>query len=414
MKIFVSKSRLFMLIILLMATSCAEKQSAKGPLAVYQFDEKSKTHWSSPENLNGVPGEGGKENDGGKGHPYDPIKAGQTLTLLDVQGAGVVTRMWITVADRSATMLRSLKLEMYWDGETQPAVSVPFGDFFSVGLGRTAPFHNAFFANPEGRSFQCFIPMPFRSGARITITNESGKDLTHCFFDIDYQIIDAGDWSPDNLYFHAYWSRDSATALTKDFQILPEVKGRGRFLGATVGVNASPAYLKSWWGEGEVKIYLDGDVDNPTLNGTGTEDYIGTGWGQGSYANSYAGCLIADDVRKQWSFYRFHVPDPIYFSEKCMVALQQIGGDAKSEVIKMQQAGAKLAPVTIDTGGKLIQLYKKGQIVKLDSVGLPDGWTNFYRSDDVSATAYYYNESPAGTSQPLQDVSYRVSNLRIE
>ena len=404
----------FVLIGIVLLTCCTEKKPVITSDAIYKFKDKSYTRWSSPENLNGVAGQGGKENDGGKGHPYDPIKAGETLTLLDVKGTGVVTRMWITVADRSATMLRSLKFEMYWDGESRPAVSVPFGDFFSVGLGRTAPFHNALFANPEGRSFQCFIPMPFKTGARITITNESDKDLMHCFFDVDYQLTDENEWSADNMYFHASWSRDSATTLTKDFEILPQVTGRGRFLGATVGVNASASYLKSWWGEGEVKIYLDGDTDHPTLNGTGTEDYIGTGWGQGSYANSYAGCLIADDVRKQWSFYRFHIPDPVYFSDKCMVALQQIGGDAKSEVLKMQQAGAKLAPVTIDIGGKLVQLYKKGHIVKLDSAGLPDGWTNFYRSDDVSATAYYYHESPAGNDHPLQDVSYRAAKLRIE
>jgi len=401
----------FALVALMLMTCCAEKKQVATRDAIYKFNERSKTRWSSPENINGTPGAGGKENEGGKGHPYDGIKAGQTLTLLDVSGAGLITRMWITVADRSPEMLRSLKFEIYWDKNTSPAVSVPFGDFFSVGLGRTASFSNHFFANPEGRSFQCFIPMPFKDGARITITNESGNDLTHCFFDIDYQQLD--DWDENNLYFHASWRRDTATTLTEDFKILPEVKGKGRFLGATVGVNANPAYLKSWWGEGEVKIFLDGDTDYPTLNGTGTEDYIGTGWGQGSYANPYAGCLIADDVKKQWSFYRFHVPDPVFFSEKCEVRLQQIGGDAKSEVIKMQQAGAKVAPVTIDTGGKLLQLYKKGKIVKLDSAGLPDGWTNFYRSDDVSATAYFYSDSPAGLNQ-LQDVRYRTSNLRTE
>jgi hypothetical protein len=402
----------FILVALVLLTCCSEKKPAPSESAIYKFDNHSRTRWSSPENLNGIPGQGGKENDGGKGHPYDPIKAGQTLTLLDIQGTGLITRMWITVPDRSATMLRSLKFEIYWDGSSKPAVSVPFGDFFSVGLGRTAAFNNYFFANPEGRSFQCFIPMPFKSGARITLTNESKKDLTHCFFDIDYQLTD--EWDNDNLYFHSYWSRDTATTLTKDFELLPQVTGKGRYLGATVGVNASLDYLKSWWGEGEVKIYLDEDGDYPTLNGTGTEDYIGTGWGQGFYANTFAGCLIADDTRKQWSFYRLHVPDPVFFSGQCKVAIQQIGGDMKAEVLKMQQAGAKLAPVTIDEGGKLLQLYKKGHIVKLDSAGLPDGWTNFYRSDDVSATAYFYLDKAASNLPRLQAVDYRTAKLRIE
>lgn len=402
----------FVLAAMMLLSACAEKKPVATEIPIFRFDSKSSTRWSSPENINSTPGQGGKENDGGKGHPFDPIKAGETLTLLDVTGTGMITRMWITVADRSALMLRSLKFEIYWDGEKTPAVSVPFGDFFSVGLGRTASFDNHFFANPEGRSFQCFIPMPFKSGARITITNESNKDLTHCFFDINYQLTE--DWNEDNLYFHAYWSRDSATTLTKDFEILPEVRGKGRYLGTTVGVNASPSYLKSWWGEGEVKIYLDSDTDYPTLNGTGTEDYIGTGWGQGAYANPYAGCLVADDVRKQWSFYRLHVPDPVYFSSKCKVTIQQIGGDMKAEVLKMQQAGAKLAPVTIDAGGKLHQIYKKGHIVKLDSAGLPEGWTNFYRSDDFSATAYFYLSTPASNLPALQNAEYRSSRLRIE
>jgi hypothetical protein len=392
--------------------ACAEKKSAPSELALYKFDESVSTRWSSPENINGTPGQGGKENDGGKGHPFDPVKAGQTVTLLDVKGTGMITRMWITVADRSATMLRSLKLEMYWDGSPKPAVSVPFGDFFSVGLGRTAPFHNEFFANPEGRSFQCFIPMPFKEGAKMTVTNESGKDLTHLFFDIDYQLDK--EWDDNNMYFHAYWSRDTSTTVGKDFEMLPAVSGKGRYLGVTVGVNSNPAYGTSWWGEGEVKIYLDNDTEYPTLNGTGTEDYIGTGWGQGAYANPYAGCLIADDQRKQWSFYRLHVPDPVFFGSKCIVALQQIGGSAKADVLAMQKAGAKLSPVTIDAGGKLHQLYTKGQIVKLDSAGLADGWTNFYRSDDVSATAYFYLDKPGNNLPSIQPVAYRAAKLRIE
>lgn len=404
--------RKYIPVCLALLIACSEKRPAPSEPAIYKFDPDVSTRWSSPENINGTPGEGGKENDGAKGHPYDPVRAGQTLTLLDVKGTGVVTRMWITVIDRSATMLRSLKLDMYWDGSAKPAVSVPFGDFFSVGLGRTAAFHNYFFANPEGRSFQCFIPMPFRTGAKITVTNESGKDLSHLFFDVDYQLNKA--WDPDNMYFHSYWSRDTATTVGKDFELLPSVSGKGRYLGVTVGVNSNPAYGTSWWGEGEVKIYLDDDTEYPTLNGTGTEDYIGTGWGQGAYANPYAGCLVADEQRKQWSFYRLHVPDPVFFGSRCTVALQQIGGSDKKDVLAMQKAGAILSPVTIDEAGKLHQLYKKGRTVNLDSAGLPGGWTNFYRSDDVSATAYFYLHTPENNLPPIQPVAYRTAKLRIE
>ena len=134
-------------------------------------------------------------------------------------------------------------------------MSVPFGDFFGVGLGRTTPFENALFANAEGRSFNCFIPMPFLKGAKITLTNESAKTLKLVFFDVDYNLVKGFDETP--LYFHAKWNRDTTTALAQDYEILPAIQGKGRFIGASIGVNANPDYGKSWFGEGEVKVYLD-------------------------------------------------------------------------------------------------------------------------------------------------------------
>ena len=161
----------------ILAGSCAlaplngSAQAATG--ALYRYDDSLKPRWSTPEGLNGTPGGAATENGGAKGHAFDSIKAGESRVLLDAKGPGLISRMWITVGDRSPEMLRSLKLEMFWDNEAKPAVSVPFGDFFGVGLGRTASFHNALFANAEGRSFLCFIPMPFRRAARIQVTNES-------------------------------------------------------------------------------------------------------------------------------------------------------------------------------------------------------------------------------------------------
>ena len=122
---------------------------------------------------------------------------------------------------RSPEMLRSLKLEMFWDDADKPAVSVPFGDFFGMGLGKTSSYHNVFFANPEGKSFQCFIPMPFKKAARIQITNESGKRLSHIFFDINFEKITT--WNNNYLYLHSCWNRDTATTLAKDFELLPVV-----------------------------------------------------------------------------------------------------------------------------------------------------------------------------------------------
>jgi hypothetical protein len=254
--------------------------------------------------------------------------------------------------------------------------------------------------------------MPFQKSARIVVTNESGKPLSHLFFDINFQVLSA--WNKDNLYFHAYFNRDTATTLTRDFELLPQVSGTGRFLGANIGVNSNPLYKTSWWGEGEVKIFLDGDRDFPTLAGTGTEDYIGTGWGQGAYSNTYSGCTIADDKNKQWTFYRYHVPDPVFFKQQCRVTLQQIGGESKTFVAGLQQAGVPLIPVTIDAGGILHHLYQKDSIVALNKPGLPDGWVNYYRSDDVSAVAYFYLDKPANRLPPLAPLSLRTANLRTE
>lgn len=379
-------------------------------IPLYQFDANLQPRWSSPENRGGQKGQGGKENNGAKGHAFDLIQPGSSAVLMQVQGQGIINRIWVTVSDRSPQMLRSLKLEMFWDNETKPAVSVPFGDFFSVSLGKTTSFENTFFANPEGRSFLCYIPMPFRRAAKIVVTNESNKPLKHIFFDVDYQLVKQ--WNNDYLYFHAYWHRDSATTLTKDFELLPAVNGKGRFLGVNAGVQANPIYGKSWWGEGEVKVFLDGDKEHATLVGTGTEDYIATGWGQGKFIQQYTGSTIAIDSLLQWSFYRYHIPDPIFFSANCRVTLQQIGGEMKKEVARMQSAGIPLIPVTVDNAGKLTQLYKKDSIVSLGDASIPDGWVNYYRSDDLCATAYFYLDKPSSNLPALAGVPMRVAGLR--
>jgi hypothetical protein len=400
-------SRAFVAASLLLGLAAADLAGQEAPAALYRYDDGLKPRWSTPEGLNGAPGGAAAENGGAKGHAFDSIKAGATKVLLDVQGQGVVSRIWVTVVDRSPQMLRSLKIEMFWDNEAKPAVAAPLGDFFGVGLGRTASFHNALFASPEGRSFICFVPMPFRKGARIQVTNESASDLTHIYFDVDYQQTRA--WDGRNLYFHAYWSRDHATTLARDFELLPRVSGRGRFLGVNVGVNANPAYRGTWWGEGEVKIFLNGDTAHPSFAGTGSEDYIGTGWGEGEFFNDYSGCLVADEKNLQWAFYRLNIPDPVFFESGCRVTLQQIGGGPKATLAALQRAGVPLIPVSVDHEGDLVPLYQEGSVARADDPKLPEGWMNFYRSDDLSATAYFYLSTPADGLPPLQPVSVRAA-----
>ena len=143
------------------------------------------TRWASFENPQAQKGAGAIENKGFKGHPFDSLEAGETKTLLRVEGSGEIRRMWFTLDSRDPEALRSLRLQIYWDNASSPAVDVPFGDFFVAILGHTAAFENALFANPEGRSFVCYIPMPFRKGAVVRITNESKKKITRVFYDID-------------------------------------------------------------------------------------------------------------------------------------------------------------------------------------------------------------------------------------
>jgi hypothetical protein len=177
-----------------------------------------------------------------------------------------------------------------------------------------------------------------------------------------------------------------------------------------MGIITGKLYENSWWGEGEVKIYLDGDGDLPTLNGTGTEDYIGTGWGQGLFAHAYQGCLVADEKTRQWAFYRYHIPDPVYFTKDCKVTIQIIGGDMRDKVRGYVKNGAVLTPVTV-FGTALIKLLELQSAPPLDDKNFPDGWTNFYRQDDVSATAYFYLNSPVSDVPTIQDVKIRTAGL---
>lgn len=398
--------------LLLVLASSASPAPARDELYRYRAGEEPR--WISPENPTGSKGAGAAENRGAKGHAFETIPAGGSHVLADIKGAGTIDRMWMTIEDRSPEALRGLRLDMFWDNAATPAVSVPLGDFFLHGAGEIVPMETALLASPEGRSFVSYLPMPFRKGARIVVTNESGKPANLIFYDVNYRALRRQ--PADSLYFHAWWSRDRATRLARDFPILPRIRGRGRFLGASVTVLTNPVYEKTWWGEGEVKIALDGDSSTrPTLVGTGTEDYIGTAWGQGAYINRYQGAPIATwDGDGRWTFYRFHVPDPIFFSRDIEVSLQMIGGARKAIVLGLQKKGVPLIPVTIDPGSRnnFQQLLVKDPPVPLSDPSLPDGHTNFYRSDDVAAVAYFYLDRPEGALPPVAGPAERMAAIR--
>jgi hypothetical protein len=369
---------------------------------LYEMPTNVESRWASGENPTGEKGKGGQTNGGRKGSPTVPIKAGESRVLAEARGAsGTVRRIWMTFPDRSPQMLRSLRIDMYWDGATKPAVSAPLGDFFGVGLGQMARFESVFFSNPEGRSFNSTIPMPFRTGMKIVMTNESKTNLDELFYDVNYTL---GDRHPANmLYFHAYYRRENPTVMQKDYEILPQITGRGRYLGANIGVIVNTKdYYNTWWGEGEVKMYLDGDRNLPTIVGTGTEDYVGTAWGQGAFANFYQGSPVADEKTMRWAFYRYHVVDPIYFYKEARVTMQQIGYLAEHSAapflekkITLYRAGPGRVPLDITRDRKTVN---------------PQDW-KFERTDDWSSCVYFYLDNPTNNLPPIDSVEKRIAGL---
>ena len=379
--------KFFIIGILIVATvACKEGRRQE----VY-MKQKEQSVWVSFENRTGEKGAAGQTNKGAKGHPSDQIAAGDSCELLNIRGPGIIQRIWMTVNDRSPEMLRGLWLKMYWDDAPVPAVSAPLGDFFCNGLSVMTAFENCFFSNPEGRSLNCIVPMPFKTAARIVLVNLSGKHLNNMFYDIN--LVRLKNRDNEMMYFHSLWNRENPTKLGQDYTILPEVQGEGRFLGVSMGICTDSVYRNTWWGEGEIKIYLDGDTDFPSLCGTGTEDYIGTGWGQSRFAHKYQGCLL-DGKNRQWSLYRFHVPDAVLFSKSCKVTLQQIGGGNHAEVLELWRKKVPLIPISVFLSGeeRLVGLFDEP--IPLDDPNFPDGWVNFYRQDDVSSVAYFYLDRP--------------------
>jgi hypothetical protein len=267
------------------------------------------------------------------------------------------------------------------------------GDFFGTGLGRMTPFQSALFSSPEGRSFNCAVPMPFRNGMKIVLTNESGQDLRSVFYEVNYTVGDEHD--DDTLYFHACYRRENPTRLQEDYEILPQIKGKGRFLGCNIGIIANTdVYFSTWWGEGEVKIYLDGDTTHPTLCGTGTEDYIGTAYGQGRFDHLFQGCHVADHEKLEFCFYRYHIPDPVYFDREIRATIQQIGYWSESN-----------SPLFLYNKSQIYSTSMEKMDFAKEALGASAGI--FERHDDWSSCAYFYLDSPVNDLPALAPAKER-------
>jgi len=330
----------------------------------------------------------------------DNVKELNLVLKADVQGSGTIRRIWMTLWNRNSKALRGLKIEIYWDGASTPAVQAPFGDFFCHSLGQMVPFQNACFSSPEGRSFNCIVPMPFRKSTRVLLINESDED-NGVYYEVDCTVGDQHD--EHTLYFHSYWRRENYTTLRRDMTILPHVEGRGRFLGCHLGVRLHPSCTNFWWGEGEVKVYLDGDTEYPTLCGTGTEDYIGTGYGQGIFSHPFQGNQFISEKKDAYGFYRFHVPDPVYFQEEVRVTIQVMGGPSFKAMLDALDKDPSLRFMKAGDG---TQYYTREELEEH-----PD-WANVMeRIDDHCATAYWYMDKPSNTLPPIASIEERLKDL---
>jgi len=296
----------------------------------------------SAENRTGGKGKGGRATEGtgaywsrdlGQGwkvSPSIPLTSGSTTVLADIDGPGAIQHIWMTVEDPARW--RQLVLRIFWDREETPSVEVPIGDFFCNGWCTHCNVNSLPVAvNPAG-GFNCFWEMPFRQHATVTVENLAADDIDHFFYQIDYTLTDVPD---DRAYFHSQWRRSNPVPYGDVHTLLDGVQGRGQYVGAYFawGVNND-----LWWSEGEVKIYLDGDSDWPTICGTGLEDYVGGAWtfewprGQyGTYSTAFMGLPqiveATDSVlnRRRFGMYRWHVMDPIRFQQDIRVTVQALG-----------------------------------------------------------------------------------------
>ena len=379
--------------VLMLAAASATAQS------LFELPKGVETRWYSFENPDGRHGQGGQSQAGRKGAASRKVGPGERIVLADVAGPGVVRRIWLTVPGKVET-LRGWVVRIYWDGQEWPSVEAPLQDFFGLPFARQAPFESALFSNPEGRSFNCFVPMPFRKRALVTITNESPTEAT-LFYDVDATV---GDTLPEDTgYFHARYRRENTTTPKKDFEVLPRVEGRGRYLGANVGIRTTDHRRPLWFGEGELKVYLDDDREWPTLVGTGTEDLVGSAWGLGRFDHLYQGAPLTEEKDGVWGFYRYHVPDPVYFARSIRVTLQQIAGGSVTQ----------LRALPPERRPELVRSHQPFEPPATSSPADDTTWENFESPQDVCATAYWYQALPSPRWPALEPYAERVKDLGL-
>ena len=319
-------------------------------------DAKSRS--ISPENFTGEKGKGGMATDGtgrnasrelGQGWKVSPsvrIKAGTTFTLGDITGPGCIQQIWMTPTGNWRTSI----LRFYWDDETEPSIECPVGDFFACGWGKYCQINSLAVCVNPGSAFNCYWAMPFRKKARITMENMDDKDMV-LYYQVNYTLTRV---PRDAAYFHAQFRREDPLKQKALYTIVDGIEGRGQYVGTYL---AWEVHSPGWWGEGEIKFYLDGDRDWPTICGTGTEDYF-----CGSYnfenrdtkkyqvfSTPYTGLaqVLPPDqiyqVGQRFGLYRWHIPDPVRFDKDLRVTIQALGWQSEGRYLPLEDDIASVA-----------------------------------------------------------------------
>lgn len=319
----------------------------------------AKSRSISPENFTGEKGKGGMARlsdsslphqaigakhatelgQGWKLNPAVKLASGEIFTMAEIEGPGAIQHIWMT----PGKSWRQAILRIYWDNEEEPSVECPVGDFFCMGLDQYSPVNSLPVVVNPGSGFNAYWTMPFRKHCKITIENRN-KEAIYVFYQIDYVLSKV---SKNAGYFHAQYRQEKGTP-TSIYTIVDSVSGQGQFVGVYMTWKPNNP---GWWGEGEIKFYLDGDTGFPTINGTGTEDYfLGSygwyvNWKPAAHTTNYSGVpqIIQPDTSKgqqypYFGMYRWHIKDPVYFSKDLRITMQDLGWKESKDDIRLYLA----------------------------------------------------------------------------
>ncbi len=325
--------------------------------SLYRLSD-AKTRSISPENFTGEKGKGGMatlENgtaanagrelgQGWKLNPFINIEAGQTFTLAEINESGCIQHIWMTPTGN----WRYSILRIYWDDEKEPSVECPVGDFFGMGWGEYAHLNSMAVCVNPGSAFNCYWQMPFRKKCRITMENIDVNPM-RLYYQIDYCLTNVPD---DAAYFHAQFRKENPNKYKDAYTILDGVKGKGQYVGVYMAWQVNN---NGWWGEGEIKFFMDGDKEFPTICGTGTEDYFCGSYNfdrngkYTEYSTAYAGLhqVIRPDgtykANQRFGLYRWHISDPIRFEKDMKITIQDLGWRSGGRYLPQQSDIASVA-----------------------------------------------------------------------